>query len=275
MLKTASIKPFRIISKIDIKDNAVVKGINLEGLRKLGDPYSFAEYYYKNNIDEIILHDVTASLFGNNCLAKIIDQICNNLFIPITIGGGLRNLKDIEKILKIGADRVLLNSSVVKNISFLNEAAKNFGASNISVNIEYNLINGKYFVFYEYGRQPTNINLIDWIKKVQDYGAGEIVLTSINNEGTGKGFDYEVLKKINKICKIPLTVHGGCSTVNSIKKIFEYTKNISGVAISSLLHYNYIKRNNIFKINIPKKWQSCSIKKIKNSLSKEKILIRK
>ncbi len=267
--------PFRIISKIDIKDQSVVKGINLEGLRKLGNPYEFAEYYYNNKIDEIVLHDVTASLFGNNCLSKIIDRICNNLFIPITIGGGLRKLKDIEIILKSGADRALLNSSIVKQISFLEDASKNFGSSNIAVNIEYSFYKGRYLVFYEYGRQPTNIDLIGWIKKVQDHGAGEIMLTSIDNDGTGNGFDYETIYKVSKICKVPLTVHGGCSSIEDIDKLFVNKSNISGVALSSLLHYNFLKKRNKFNINISKKWKNCSINLIKKKISKKNILIRK
>ncbi|MDA7489548.1 HisA/HisF-related TIM barrel protein [Candidatus Pelagibacter ubique] len=267
--------PVRIIAKIDIKDNSIVKGISLEGLRKLGDPYDFAKYYFENNIDEIIFHDVTASLFGNNCLTKIIDKVCNNLFIPITIGGGLRNLKDIENILKRGADRVMLNSAVVKNISFLDKAVKSFGSSNIAINVEYREIDGKYLVFYEYGRQPTKMDLFEWIKKVENTGAGEIVLTSIDKEGYGKGFDYNVIKKLENICKIPITIHGGCSSINHIDKIFKYSKKISGIALSSILHYNYLKKNNILNLPISNKWENCSIKLIKKKISKNNILIRK
>lgn len=265
---------FRIISKIDIKDNSIVKGINLEGLRKLGDPYDFARYYYKNGIDEIILHDVTASLYGNNCLTDVISKICKDIFIPIIVGGGIRTLKDIEKIMRSGGDRVLLNSAVVKNLNFLKNASKNFGSSNIAVNIEYSFQKNKNLIFYEYGRQITNIELYGWCKKIEDYGAGEIILTSIDNEGTGNGFDLAILKDITKFIKVPITVHGGFHKIDQIIEVSKLSEKITGVALSSMLHYNYLKLKKTNNFQISKKIEKCNIKEIKKKLLKEKILVR-
>lgn len=263
---------FRIISKIDIKEQSLVKGINLEGLRKLGDPYNFIKHYYLNNIDELVLHDVTASLYGNKCITEVIKVISENIFIPITVGGGIRTVKDVENILKAGGDRVLLNSGVVKNIKFLNEVVKNFGSSNVAVNIEYLNYPNCSKIYYEYGRQKTDIDLKDWIKKVQDHGAGEIVLTSIDREGTGLGFDTDTVKKIIKLIKIPLTIHGGCSSAEDIINLYKIGK-ISGVVVSSLFHYNYLKNNKEKKFNL-EKWKNVDIKKIKHILKKKGIEIR-
>jgi cyclase len=267
---------FRLIAKLDIKNEKLVKGIKLEGLRNLGNPYNFINYYYKNGIDEIILHDVTASLYGNNCITGVISEISKNIFIPILAGGGIRTLKDIERILMSGCDRVLLNSAVIKDIKFLKKAANTFGSSNISINIEYLNIKNENKVFYEYGRQETKFVLIDWIKKVQDNGAGEIMLTSIDREGTGNGFDLDVLSEINKICKVPLTIHGGCSNFKDIKNLVLNNKKskVTGVALSSLLHYNFLRKEKKINFSISNKWEKTDIKIIKKKLKKENIFVR-
>ena len=265
----------RLIAKLDIKDGFLVKGINLEGLRKLGDPCKFAEKYYQDGIDEIIFHDVTATLYGNNGLKNIISNLSKNIFIPITVGGGIRSIQDIEKTFNNGADRVMLNSAVVKNIDLLNNASKIFGSANLTVNVEYSFIGNEPTIFFEYGRQKANINFYDWLKKLEQCGAGEIIFTCINNEGTGEGYDEKILEKANNILKIPFTIHGGISNTNQLKTITKKYNNISGLALSSLLHYNYIKfiKDKNFDFEFSSKWENCKIKKIKKELNK-KIKVR-
>ena len=268
----------RIIAKIDIKGENVVKGVHFEGLRVLGKPNDFASYYYNNGIDEIFFQDIIATLYGNNCLFEFISKISENIFIPIIVGGGIRTLKDIEKMFIHGADRVSLNSAVIKNRKFLNDAARVFGSANIAVNIEVLKKNNNYFAYYEYGRENSNLNVMDWARKVQEDGAGEIILSSIDFDGTGKGFEVELLKEIKQNISIPITIHGGCSKIDQIVNVFR--NDISdAIALSSVLHYNYLRKKiktdkKNFNFSINDKWEDFDIKKIKKTLIQEKIKVR-
>jgi len=231
----------RIISRVDIKNNFVIKGINLEGLRKVGDPKNIIEKYYREGIDEIIIIDSVASLYGRNNLFKLIEKITEEVFVPITLGGGIKNLIDIEKALNSGADKVAINSGAFKNYNFIKQASKEFGSSTIISYIEAKKISKKKWEPYtNSGREKTNFNLIDWIKKIQDDGCGEIVLTSIDHEGTEKGFDFEMLEQIEKYIFKPIIISGGCGSINDIIDIRKRFNHAS-VAIASLLHYNKIK----------------------------------
>ena len=201
----------RIISRLDIKEENLVKGIQLEGLRILGDPIYFSKKYYDESIDELIYQDCIASLYGNNNLHTFISKISKQIFIPLTVGGGIRNIEDIKKALYSGADKVAVNTAVIKNINFLKEATEIFGSSTISISIEaVKLEDNEYYCFTESGRNNSGIKVIDWCKRVQDNGAGEIILTMVNKEGTGEGFDLDFLKSVLKISKIPVIAHGGC-----------------------------------------------------------------
>jgi cyclase len=237
----------RIISRVDIKNNFVIKGINLEGLRKVGDPKNIIEKYYRDGIDEIIIMDSVASLYGRNNLFNLIKKITEEVFVPITLGGGIKNLKDIEKALNSGADKVAINSGAFKNYNFIKQASNEFGSSTIVSYIEAKKISKKKWEPYiNSGREKTDFNLIDWIKKIQDDGCGEIVLTSIDHEGTEKGFDFEMLAQVEKYIIKPIIISGGCGSINDIidiKKRFNH----ASVAIASLLHYNKIKISEIKK----------------------------
>lgn len=237
----------RIISRVDIKNNYVIKGINLEGLRKIGDPKNIIENYYKEGIDEIIIIDSVASLYGRNNLFNLIEKITEEVFVPITLGGGIKNLKDIEKALKSGADKVAINSGAFENYNLIKKASKEFGSSTIISYIEAKKISEKKWEPYKNcGRERTNFDLIYWIKKVQDDGCGEIVLTSIDYEGTEKGFDIEMLEDVYKFIIKPIIVSGGCGSINDIIKIKEEFNHTS-VALASLLHYDKIKISKIKK----------------------------
>ena len=231
----------RLIPRLDIKNDFVIKGINLEGLRKIGKPLDLLEKYYKEGADEICLIDSVASLYGRNNLFSIIENATKNIFIPLTVGGGIRNLKDIELALKSGADKVAINSYATENPNFIFEASKNFGSSTIISYIEAKKKDHSSWEVYKYfGREKTGINVIDWIKKIQDLGCGEILLTSVDHEGLEKGLDYNLLDNVIKILNVPLIFSGGFSGTEDIKKIEKKYKNVS-LSMSSVLHYNKIK----------------------------------
>ena len=238
----------RIIARLDIKGSNLVKGVNLEGLRVLGKPENFAEYYYNNGADELYYQDVVASLYGKNSLKEIISKTAKNIFIPLTVGGGIRNLKDISLILKYGADKVAINTAAIKNPLLIKKASKIFGSSTISVSIEASKVDNNYFAFTDNGRNNSKKKIIDWIKNVQDLGAGEIIITDIQLEGTGKGFNTELFEIINKFIEIPIVYNGGIGNVKQARNLFKKFQNISGVSISSMFHY-YCLNNQIFNNN--------------------------
>ena len=228
----------RIIARLDIKNEFVIKGINLEGLRKIGDPIKIAQNYYNQGIDEIILIDSVASLYERNNLFNIIEKITESIFIPITLGGGIRSIKDIDRALKAGADKVAINSYATENPEFIRKAVNIFGSSTIMSYIEAkNISDGNWEIYKNYGREKTGYNLLDWIKKVQDLGCGEILLTSIDHEGTQSGFDLNLIESIYKDINVPLIISGGCGSIEHIKEIkTKYPE--SSVGLASILHYN-------------------------------------
>ena len=230
----------RIIARLDIKNNFLVKGIHLEGLRILGYPEFFAKKYFEENIDEIIFQDVVASLYKRNQLSSLTNKITKNIFVPITVGGGIRNINDIKEILVNGADRVSINTAAINDKKFIKESVKVFGSSTITITIETLKVGEKYKVYTDSGRTETNIDVFDWIKEVQDMEVGEIILTSINNEGTGRGFDLNLYEKASKITSIPLLAHGGAKTQDDVYEVFSKA-NVDGVIIASAFHFNYYK----------------------------------
>ena len=233
----------RIISKIDVKSSNVVKGINLEGLRVLGKTWDFAKFYYENQIDELIYQDVVASLYGKNTLYDIIEKTAKNIFIPLTVGGGISNLEEISKILRCGADKVSINSAALKKPELIYNASRKFGKSTIVCSLEIKIFNDEYYCYSDNGRNFSNIKAIDWIKKVVKLGAGELLITFIDTEGTGKGQDISFLTKIKKFVKVPIISHGGIGSNLQVKDILKRA-DISGVAISSMFHYNYLNQIN-------------------------------
>ena len=235
----------RTIARIDIKNNYVIKGINLEGLRKIGDPINIVNEYYTAGIDELLLLDSVASLYGRNNLFELIKIITKDIFVPITLGGGIRSLKDIENALNSGADKVAINSMALENPKFLSQAVSNFGESTILVNIEAKKISKNKWEPYKFcGREKTNLDVIDWIAEIQKKGCGEILLTSIDKEGTETGFDIELLENVYKIIRKPLILSGGCGSLEHIQTLKKKFKNIS-IAIASVLHYKKLSISDI------------------------------
>ena len=196
----------RIIPRINIKGENVVKTINLEGLKVLGDPNDFSLNYFNEGADEIIFMDVVATLYNRNNLHDIIKKISNNIFIPITVGGGIRSIDDAKILFENGADKVAINTAAIMNPNLITNFIEIFGAQNLVLSIEAKkeLIKINGYVLPTQAREKTNIDVIEWIKKTVNLGVGEILLTSIDNEGLSDGFDIDLVKSAGKICKVPL-----------------------------------------------------------------------
>lgn len=276
----------RIIAKLDIKGPDLVKGIHLEGLRVLGNPNFFAKEYYTDLVDELIYQDVVASLYQRNNILDIVNKTSKNIFIPLTVGGGIKSIDDIKMALKVGADKISMNTAAVKNPEIINNAANTFGSSTIVISIEASKNNkGEYMVFTDNGREETGKKVIDWAKEVFKRGAGEIILTSINNEGTGSGFDNDFINKVSNKIDIQVIAHGGAGSKEDVLDVFQKTK-ASAVALSSILHYSKLKKiKNIDKKKLVgnteflnnkiknKNFKNCNIKELKKFLKKKSINI--
>ncbi len=230
----------RIIPKLDIKGRNLVKGINYEGLRVLGNPNKFSKLYYQIGSDEIIYNDLMASLHKRNTILETISETVRDVFIPITVGGGLRTITDISNVLESGADKVFINTAAIKNINFIKEAVNLFGSSTIVICIETANVEGDYYPFIENAREFVKKKTIDWISEVQDYGIGEIFLSSIDADGTGRGLDINLLDLTIKKINVPLIIHGGAGSIDDIANIIR-DYDIDGVSISSLFHYSSLK----------------------------------
>lgn len=235
-------KNIRIIPRLDIKGPNLVKGIHLEGLRVLGKPEDFARFYYENGADELIYIDVVASLYNRNSLHDIINKTAREIFIPLTVGGGLRTIEDIRSVLLAGADKISLNTAAIRNPNFIHEASRVFGSSTIIVTIEaIKQPSGEYFVYIDNGREHTGVEVFSWAKQVEQLGAGEILLTSVDRDGTGMGYDFNLVKTVSELVSIPVIASGGPGKLEDIKKIIT-EGHADAVAIASILHYDAVKK---------------------------------
>lgn len=234
----------RIIPRLDIKGPNIVKGIQFEGLRVLGKPEHFARYYYENGADELIYMDAVASLYGRNSLIDIIRKTSREIFIPLTVGGGLRSIDDIRSVLRAGADKVSLNTAAIHKPELIREASRRFGSSTIVISLEViKNPNGTYECYSDYGRQRTGIDAFEWVLQAAELGAGELLITSIDREGTGTGFDILLTRKIAELVPIPIIVSGGAGKVSHIYDVINKGK-ADAVGIASILHYEYITHRN-------------------------------
>lgn len=233
----------RIIPRLDIKGPNLVKGIHLEGLRVLGNPEEFARYYYENGADELMYIDVVASLYERNSLHDIISRTAKEIFIPLTVGGGLRTIDDIRNVLRAGADKVSLNTAAIRNPKLIKDASLKFGSSTIVVSIEaIKQSDGTYQAYIDNGREHTGVEVTQWAARVEELGAGEIVISSVDREGTGLGYDIELIKSIASKVTVPLIAHGGPGKLQHVKEAITEGK-ANAVAIASVLHYGYIEQN--------------------------------
>lgn len=232
----------RVIARLDIKGPNLVKGIHLEGLRVLGKPEQFAQYYYLSGADELFYQDVVASLYDRNSLHDIISRTAKQSFIPLTVGGGIRTIEDVKTVLRAGADKVAINTAAVKNPEFIKEASKRFGSSTIVVAIEcIKQTDGKYLAFVDNGREHTGLEVLDWAKQVEALGAGEIVLTSVDNEGTGSGYDIALLRMVASSVSIPVIAHGGAGRKSHFAEAIR-EGDADAVAVASSIHFDYLSK---------------------------------
>ena len=238
----------RLIPRLDIKGPNLIKSIQLEGLRIIGDPNFYAKKYYNQGADELLYMDCVASLYGRNSLKKLITKSTENVFIPITVGGGIRSIESVNEILRSGADKVAVNTAAVKNPKLISSLVNKFGSSTIVISIEAKEISeNKWEVYIENGREKTGLNVIDWAKKCVDLGAGEILLTSIDREGTREGFNINLIKSVTEVVNIPVIASGGMNKAEDIVDAV-FKGNASAISMADILHYNRATIKDISKV---------------------------
>lgn len=228
----------RIIPCLDVRNGKVVKGINFVGIKEVGNPVELGEYYYKQGADEIVFLDITATHEGRGIMESVVQQVAERIFIPFTVGGGLKDIDDIKRILRAGADKVSLNSSAVKNKKLIKEGAYYFGKQCIvlAVDAKKKFDNSGWNVFINGGRIDTGIDVIKWIEEATKLGAGEILLTSMDSDGTKNGFDLELTRKVSEVTNVPVIASGGGGSLKDFEDVFIEGKADAALA-ASLFHY--------------------------------------
>lgn len=231
----------RIIPRLEIKGPNLVKGIHFEGLRVLGKPEAFAKHYYQSGADELIYVDTVASLYGRNSLHEIVERTAREIFVPLTVAGGLRTLDDIRDVLRAGADKVAINTAAIKRPELIKEASRKFGSSTIVVSIQaIRLGGGRYEAYTDFGRESSGIDAMEWAQKAVELGAGELLVTSIDNDGTGQGYDHGLVRRITEAVPVPVIAGGGAGCKEHVHDVITQGT-ADAVSVASLLHYHLIK----------------------------------
>lgn len=229
----------RVIPRLDIKGPNLIKGIHLEGLRVVGDPHEYALRYYEQGADELLLMDAVASLYGRNNLSDIIERAVDNIFVPITVGGGIRSVEDGIHLLRCGADKLAVNTAAVARPELISEMAQRFGSQCVVLSIEAkNISPGKWEAYTDNGREHTGLDVVEWAKQAVILGAGEILLTSIDREGTRKGFDTELLHAVSSQVKVPVIASGGMGKTEDAVHAVQQGK-ADAVSMADMLHYDH------------------------------------
>lgn len=226
----------RLILRLDVKNDTVVKGIHLEGLRVVGRPLDMAVQYYKAGADEILYMDAVASLYGRNSLLDIVEKTSRAVFVPMTVGGGIRSIEDIGALLRAGADKIAINTAAVKRPEFITEASDRFGAQCIVLSIEAKRVAGGWEAYVETGREATGVDVLEWASRAVALGAGEILLTSIDHEGVRKGYDLELTAAVSRAVDVPVIACGGAGMPEHVADALTEGK-ADAVAFASILHY--------------------------------------
>jgi len=227
----------RVIARLDIKAPNLVKGIHLEGLRVIGDPAEHAVRYYEQGADELLYIDIVASLYERNHLGDLVARTASQIYIPLTVGGGIRKVQDIHDLLRAGADKVAINTAAVRNPSLITEAARIFGSQCIVVEVQAkHQPDGHWEAYVDNGRERTGMNAVEWVKRAVDLGAGEILLTSVDREGTRKGYDTELIAAIGPLTPVPVIACGGAGNAEHVVEAVR--SGADAVAVADLLHYN-------------------------------------
>ena len=235
----------RIIPRLDIKGPNLIKGVRLEGLRVVGDPQEYAIKYYEAGADELVYMDIVASLYGRNNLSDIISRAAENVFIPITVGGGIRSVEDVRHILRSGADKVAINTAAVARPELISEVAHRFGSQAMVLSIEAKQVAaGKWEVYTDNGRERTGIDVLEWVQRGVGLGAGEVLLTSVDREGTRKGFDLDLIRQVSQAVSVPVIASGGMGTTDDF--VAAAREGLAdAIAMADVLHYNRLSLKEI------------------------------
>lgn len=237
----------RVIARLDIKNENVIKGINFEGLRVVGNPNDLAKKYYKDGADELIYSDCVASLYNRNNLAELVKNATKNIFIPITVAGGIRSEKDAETLMKNGSDKLAINTELFNNKKVGRDLIMKYGSQSIILSIQAKKISSSSWEAYiNFGRDSTNVDVKEWVIEMSKYNFGELLLTSIDADGLSGGFDIELYEQVSKLIKIPLIACGGFGKLNHIKELKNYV-DVDAISISKALHYEKFKISEIKK----------------------------
>lgn len=243
----------RIIPCLDIKDGRTVKGINFLNLRDAGDPVELAKIYIQQGADELVFLDITATIENRKALAGLVERIAAEINIPFTVGGGIETIEDVSVLIKSGADKITVNSSVIRRPELISEIAGQFGSQCVVVAIDTKFIDNEWIVFVNGGRTPTVLKTVEWAMKAEELGAGEILLTSMNNDGMKTGFSIEITGEVSSIINIPVIASGGAGTFKDFRDVF-YNTGCSAALAASIFHFgeidirdlkNYLRNENI------------------------------
>ncbi|MGN1230508.1 MAG: imidazole glycerol phosphate synthase subunit HisF [Anaerotignum sp.] len=248
----------RIIPCLDVKNGRVVKGVNFEGLSDVSSPVELGKYYSDCGADELVFYDITASADGRALFTDILTEVAQNIFIPLTVGGGINTLEDFDRVLKCGADKVSVNSGAIRNPQLIEEAAKKYGDQCVVLSVDVKRVDGKFMVFAKGGRENTGMEALAWIKRCVDMGAGEVVVNSIDTDGVKQGFDLELLKAVCEIVSVPVIASGGAGCIEDFVTLFQEIPTIDAGLAASIFHFGEVK-----------------IEDLKNTLAENNIIVRR
>jgi len=231
----------RIIPCLDVKNGRVVKGTNFQGLNDVSSPIELAKYYSDNGADELVFYDITASFEERKLFTDILCEVAKNVFIPLTVGGGINTVDDFDRVLKCGADKVSVNSGAIKNPELIREAAQKYGNQCVVISADIKRVDGQFMVFAKGGRENTGMEAISWIKKCVDLGAGEVVVNSIDTDGVKGGFDIELLKLVCEAVNVPVIASGGAGSIQHFIDLFKEIPDIDAGLAASIFHFGEVK----------------------------------
>ena len=226
----------RVIARLDIKSPNLIKGIHLEGLRVMGDPEAHAERYYKAGIDELIYMDIVASLYGRNNLTDLVRKTARNVFVPMTVGGGIRSVEDVRDLLRAGADKVAINTAAILNPQLITDVARRFGSQCVVLSVEAKRMGDNWEAYTNNGREHTGRTVMEWVTEAVERGAGEVLLTSVDREGTRKGYDIDLVRLVADAVPVPVIASGGMGTPQHLIDVVR-EGHADAVAIADALHY--------------------------------------
>ena len=237
----------RIIPCLDVKDGRVVNGVNFENLNDVSSPVELGKYYSDCGADELVFYDITASSDGRRLFTDILRQVAENIFIPLTVGGGINTLDDFDRVLKCGADKVSVNSGAIKNPELIKAAAQKYGNQCVVISADIKRVGGEFHVFAKGGREDTGMEGISWIKRCVENGAGEVVVNSIDTDGVKKGFDIEMLKRVCDTVNVPVIASGGAGSADDFVTLFKEIPDIDAGLAASIFHFGEVKISDLKK----------------------------